>query len=77
MSEYGDIVDRASRVEAEFLEAALQRQRQRQASPQESAFECQCCGEPIPPARRLAVPGVQTCVGCQADLELATNGFAR
>ena len=74
MSEYGDIADRASRVEAEFLEAALQRQRQRCASPQESALECQCCGEPIPDARRRAVPGVQTCVDCQADLELAAKG---
>lgn len=27
--------------------------------------ECEECGEPIPEARRLAVPGVRRCVPCQ------------
>ena len=31
----------------------------------ESATECASCGNPIPEARRLAVPGVRTCVPCQ------------
>ena len=44
MSELGDIADRAARREAEFLEAALQRQRRASASPQQSAIECQHCG---------------------------------
>lgn len=29
-----------------------------------SAFECEECGEPIPEARRLALPGCFTCVDC-------------
>ena len=31
----------------------------------ESAEECDDCGEPIPPRRREALPGVRTCVACQ------------
>ena len=31
-----------------------------------SAEYCDECGEPIPDARRTAVPGVRTCVTCQA-----------
>ena len=30
---------------------------------------CKECDEPIPAARRHAVPGVQFCVGCQSELE--------
>lgn len=34
-----------------------------------SAMECQQCGEPIPEARRNAVPGCQFCIECQRQLE--------
>ncbi|MFO0608672.1 MAG: DksA/TraR family C4-type zinc finger protein [Polyangiales bacterium] len=30
---------------------------------------CEDCGEPIPPARRLAVPGVSRCVRCQEEAD--------
>jgi len=33
----------------------------------ESAEDCVSCGDPIPDRRRSALPGVQTCVGCQAE----------
>lgn len=33
----------------------------------ESAEECDVCGEPIPPRRREALPGVRTCVTCQGE----------
>ena len=33
----------------------------------ESAAECDDCGEPIPKRRREALPGVRTCVACQAE----------
>ena len=29
-----------------------------------SAKECQECGEPIPEARQVALPGIKTCVDC-------------
>lgn len=41
------------------------RQRAQAQSARESAEFCVECDEPIPPARRAAVPGVQLCVACQ------------
>jgi phage/conjugal plasmid C-4 type zinc finger TraR family protein len=35
----------------------------------ESRTHCQVCDEPIPEARRKAIPGVQLCIDCQAELE--------
>lgn len=32
----------------------------------ESLEECELCGEEIPLRRRLALPGVRTCVTCQS-----------
>jgi phage/conjugal plasmid C-4 type zinc finger TraR family protein len=32
----------------------------------EGLAECEECGEPIPQARRAALPGVRTCVACQS-----------
>jgi phage/conjugal plasmid C-4 type zinc finger TraR family protein len=32
----------------------------------ESAEYCDDCGEDIPERRRLALPGVRTCIACQA-----------
>jgi phage/conjugal plasmid C-4 type zinc finger TraR family protein len=36
----------------------------------ESARECVECGEDIPERRRQALPGVQTCVGCQTGRDV-------
>lgn len=33
----------------------------------ESLHQCDVCGDPIPRKRREALPGVRTCVGCQAE----------
>jgi len=33
----------------------------------ESLEECEVCGEAIPEKRRLALPGVRTCVACQSE----------
>lgn len=38
-----------------------------------SAEHCACCGEPIPDARRQYLPGVQTCIDCQRDIEAHPN----
>ncbi len=35
----------------------------------ESATHCAECDDPIPQARRLAVPGITLCVACQQRLE--------
>lgn len=45
-------------------------ERARRALPTgKSAEFCEECGKAIPEARRIAVPGVQHCVGCQSELE--------
>jgi len=38
----------------------------------ESAERCEECDEPIPQARREAVPGVKYCVKCQSELDEET-----
>jgi phage/conjugal plasmid C-4 type zinc finger TraR family protein len=45
----------------------------------EGAEDCVECGEPIPEARRKALPGVSTCVGCQAgrDSRVAHSAINR
>lgn len=46
----------------------------------ESARACRECGEPIPEARRRAVPGVRLCIACQeaADRDgAAASGYNR
>ena len=35
----------------------------------ESLKHCEMCEEPIPEARRKAVPGVRLCLACQAAVE--------
>ncbi|HHX4468973.1 TPA: TraR/DksA C4-type zinc finger protein, partial [Pseudomonas aeruginosa] len=59
-----DIADHANDLVLERMEAALAARALVVAS--ESAHECECCGEPIPPRRREAVPGCQTCIECQS-----------
>lgn len=34
-----------------------------------SRATCEECGDPIPEARRAAVPGVRLCITCQKELE--------
>ncbi|MDD5249657.1 MAG: TraR/DksA family transcriptional regulator [Rhodocyclaceae bacterium] len=70
-----DVFDRASEREQELRDDALQDQRRRAGlagkTYTDSARECHVCDEPIPDARRRAIPGVQTCVDCQAEVERA------
>jgi phage/conjugal plasmid C-4 type zinc finger TraR family protein len=39
----------------------------------ESLTYCEACEEPIPEARRKALPGVRRCVSCQSELEKAQD----
>lgn len=44
--------------------------RARSAIPAGESLEyCAECGEPIPEARRRAVPGVRLCISCQQELD--------
>lgn len=55
---------------AEAVARARQRAGQGQAV-RESATTCIDCDEPIPQARRQALPGVQLCLDCQRDHDRA------
>ena len=54
----------------------VRRARSRLAGRGPSLQECEECGEPIPEARRRAVPGVRRCVQCQAEADRAAGGGA-
>jgi phage/conjugal plasmid C-4 type zinc finger TraR family protein len=47
---------------------AVRRARARLAAG-EGETHCERCGEPIPEARRRALPGARTCVTCQSALD--------
>lgn len=66
-----DDIDRAQAREEEMRADALaEHARRADGQPSlPSAHHCAICGEDIHPARRLAIPGVQTCIECQRDLE--------
>lgn len=76
-----DIFDRATEREEAAREDALQAQQRRAGltgkTVADSAWQCTVCGEDIPQQRRKAVPGVQTCVACQTELERAALGHER
>lgn len=60
------------------IEDAVQRARHSLAQGESAAF-CQECGDPIPEARRKALPGVQLCLPCQAerDKKAPYSGYNR
>ena len=65
-------IDKTQAREEEIRIDAMadQASRNRQCWPEEgSAMNCRVCDEEIPEARRLALPGVQTCIECQEELE--------
>ena len=67
-----DEIDLAQRAEGLIREDALARCRSRrhgQGRATQSATHCRECGDPIPEARRAAVPGVELCVACQTESE--------
>lgn len=55
-------------------------QRARSQLPRGESLEyCEECDEPIPEARRLALPGVHLCIACQsaADQRAGSSGINR
>jgi len=76
-----DVFDSAQEREAELLADALRDQARRAGlsdkSIADSAEHCQVCEKAIPEARRRALPGVQTCVACQQELEHGLRRAAR
>lgn len=66
-----DPVDRAQEREEEIRQDAMDKLARRSEAQREkpSANTCRMCGEPIPVDRQIAVPGVETCIECQKDIE--------
>lgn len=73
-----DVFDRAQEREAELRDDALaDRARAAHAHDDPSCpTHCCFCGDRIPAARRRALPGVRTCVECQADVESGRLAWA-
>jgi len=62
-----DEIDRANDTADFNLQVAMANRPKAHAH---ASFEfCDLCGNPIPLARREAVPGVETCIDCQRDEE--------
>lgn len=72
-----DIIDRAYEHEDELRRDALERQERAAGlvgkTVADSATHCRACEARIPEKRRKAIPGVQTCIECQRELEFAAN----
>ncbi|HEY7790766.1 MAG TPA: TraR/DksA C4-type zinc finger protein [Vicinamibacterales bacterium] len=56
-----------NQIDAHIDEALHDARRGRGKGP--GRTHCEICGQPIPEARRKAVPGVRTCVACQEKAE--------
>lgn len=56
------VLELAEQAQAERLQQAIDNRVVYQG---ESATECDSCGDDIPEARRVAVPGCRFCVDCQ------------
>jgi len=70
-----DDIDRAQAHEQELRDDALAAHARRGSDffPEDDGetLLCRVCDDFIPDARREALPGVQTCVPCQEEIELA------
>ena len=53
------------------IEDELNRMKARRAPVGDSLTHCAECEEPIPQARREAIPGVKLCIDCQQDSDSA------
>lgn len=65
-----DVIDQANERAEEIRMSAIA-QIYRPMGP--SALWCEDCGERIPEARRVAVPGCDCCVSCQEIREIRGN----
>ena len=69
-----DEFDRAQELEALHLAASLAAQAAASRPLGASLAQCDDCGDPIPEARRLAVPGCTRCMACQELAEQRKRG---
>ncbi len=60
-------------IDADIADA-ISHARNRLAKGDKSLTHCEDCDDPIPEARRRAVPGVRRCVECQAEMDAPRTG---
>lgn len=70
-----DNADIANDLAQQTLDLALQNRTHLPVGP--SATECKECDEPIPEARRNALPGVELCMSCAQDADLKAMHYRR
>lgn len=64
-----DVIDRAAGYAAAEIQNGIKQAQSGVKPEKQSLFECEDCEEPIPEARRKAVPGCTRCVVCQEKAE--------
>lgn len=69
MADAADIATERECILRQEALARLHAARGAQRTSQASRATCEECGDPIPQARRAAVPGVRLCITCQKELE--------
>ena len=62
-----DDMDRATEITAAHTETSIGTVRARLIQP--GSADCDTCGEPIPPRRRLIHPSARRCLPCQEAME--------
>lgn len=68
-----DLADLASNqttmFENEVIAEHQRKKKERERAEYLGVTDCECCGEPIPEKRKLAMPYTRYCVSCQAALD--------
>lgn len=64
-----DAIDLMQEAEAGMHDRAIAAARTRFRSRRPGRGICVECGDPIAPARLMALPGARTCIDCQRELE--------
>lgn len=72
----GAVQDQIDDTVSDAVSAARARLPAAHLTPAQSAEDCDACGEPIPPRRREALPGVRTCLACQSERDGAVTHAA-
>jgi phage/conjugal plasmid C-4 type zinc finger TraR family protein len=74
-----DDADRASELAQTAVDHAVRQIKSKALTHLDSADECVECGNLIPSARQLAIPGVQLCIECArcAERKFAEFGMRR
>lgn len=71
-----DEADLGNEMAERYLNGAIAKARNRTGcNPSLHAEYCIACGDPIPEARRQAVPEAIRCAGCQTEFELERRGY--